>query len=193
LEVEAKHYRLDGLIKLLENFHHPCNFSTLGDTNGIFHWIGTKEGKTGYINPVDLGLVSIVSSNGVGGAKGLVGREGADCGNCNSFQNQYLTIEVKGYILKVNRYSARHVSSCCVPSNWQLSGSMDGKTFATLMTHTNDTSLTRLGQQTWVTQEMDCTFLRLTCTGYDQSGGGCFCFHLSSLEFYGDVRRIREK
>ena len=78
-------------------------------------------------------------------------------------------------------------------NDWYL-GSMSGKksSFIAIYFHDSPNPFNAGNPAVFKVQESDTFFkyFQVKCTGHDSSGYGCFCFHVESLELFGEVVEI---
>ena len=175
---------------------------TTSNTEGVLYYIGTEQGTTTWQNPHDRGLVVCTGTRAPQrhygarhhsqNAQFLVGRSRQDAGWCNDgVADGCITCDLKGFKVRPTGYTLGD-ASCCAPSNWRLDGSADGANYVTLHTASNDVSLKPSSTTHFAVSGVDglafYEFFRLTCTGKDQAGGSCFCFHICNFELYGQLQ-----
>lgn len=186
------------LKKLKENksivFKHQQDF----DENGIMYYIGSNGKTTDWVNPGQYGLVTITSSEGrqlpYGKLEDILSRDSISV-NCHTKDNKkaWFSIDLGMNIIPTS-YTLRHARGYgrSALRNWLLQMSKDGANWVTLVTHTDDKSLSEPGSTcTW---PIDCPadesqgyrHVRIQQNGRNASGQTHY-LSLSGFEIYGKV------
>ena len=174
-------------------------FVSNGDTNGMFYWLGTRQGLSPWVNPVArqwvVGRQSTVYPNTVA-AVGSADRGDTivhstdGVGNWTAWDlGAGTTLDVSHYAIR-NRpdYEGHHLR------NWVLEGTNDataitnpaGATWIVLMTHTAETAMTAGVWRNWaVTPGTAYRHLRIRNTGTDSTGNNYMTY--GEIEFYGEA------
>ena len=134
-------------------FNHQRDF----DENGIIFWIGTNgKTTTEWVNPAQVGLVMVTSSEGrnlpYGRLEDILSRDNSAL-NChtNDDKRAWFSIDL-GLWLIPSCYTLRHARGYgrSALRNWLFQVSKDGNNWTTLYTHTDDCSLNEPGStNTW--------------------------------------------
>lgn len=135
----------------------PLVYMYNGDTNGVCHFIGTNYGTQTWVNPVSAGLISVTASSPASRCgtdpKALVDRSFSRVNFAGPRRTQHGTLESWWIIdlgehhrLRCTRYSLRHDGSSDFLRDWCMQGSLDGESWETLISHTNDHTLKISGQ-----------------------------------------------
>ncbi|XP_033103063.1 E3 ubiquitin-protein ligase HECTD1-like isoform X1 [Anneissia japonica] len=179
-------------------FRHTHDF----DDNGIIHWIGTNA-KTAYewINPAQYGLVVVSSSEGrtlpYGRLEDILSRD-ASALNChtNDDKRAWFAIDLGLWVIP-SAYTLRHARGYgrSALRNWLLQVSKDGHNWTTLLTHTDDSSLSEPGSTaTWPLEpskdeKQGWRHIRMQQMGKNASGQTHY-LSLSGFEVYGTVTGV---
>jgi len=167
------------------------------DTNGLFYWLGTNEGKNAqYQNPADIGKLIVTSSSHYAGIPNrAAGRDNSNYNMTKNEPNSWFQFEMKDFTMKPNYYTIlpdRKVISHSL-RNWRLEGSNDCQMWTTLKTHVNDQSIGDQGNgfwsASWPIEDVArfYKFFRVLQTGKNSSDYGYLT--LSGLELYGTVQK----
>eukprot|EP01083_Nonionella_stella_P231150 816498_1 len=116
-------------------------YSSDFDSNGICCALGTHFVTKQWRNPMELGLITVHSSNGwwYGQAKQVVAREVNDWNCTNSKENVSIVMCFNNGSIQPTAYTWRHDTlSAWYPRNWDFSGSNDSVTWDILKRHVND-------------------------------------------------------
>lgn len=184
------------LKKLKENkntsFKHQQDF----DENGIIYFIGSNGKTTDWVNPGQYGLVTVTSSEGrqlpYGKLEDILSRESISV-NCHTKDNKkaWFAIDL-GMNIIPSSYTLRHARGYgrSALRNWMFQMSKDGINWTTLVTHSDDKSLSEPGSTcTW---PVDCSddegfrHVRIQQNGRNASGQTHY-LSLSGFEIYGKV------
>jgi hypothetical protein len=169
------------------------------DNRGLFYWLGTARGTRAWQNPHDSGALHVtLSSVGSGSVNRLVANLNVypDSGyylHTSNQPNSWMAVALRdgvrvrptGYVVSTDGVGA---SGNCLLRNWQLQGSVDGQTWTTLRTHTDDGTLTqRTVSGYWPIEGANAYYahVRLLQTGANSSGDNYLM--ATSLEVYGDA------
>lgn len=191
------------LKKVKENtkfeFKHQQDF----DENGIIYFIGTNGKTTDWANPAQFGLVVVTSSEGkhlpYGKLEDILSRESISV-NCHTkdIKKAWFAIDLGLFIIP-NAYTLRHARGYgrSALRNWMFQMSKDGLNWITLLTHTEDKSLTEPGSTcTWpiegLTEDTQgFRHIRIQQNGKNSSGQTHY-LSLSGLEVYGKIVSVCE-
>lgn len=189
------------LKKLKENKNMPFKHQQDFDENGILYFIGSNGKSTDWVNPGQYGLVAVTSSEGrqlpYGKLEDILSRESISV-NCHTKDNKkaWFAIDL-GMNIVPNAYSLRHARGYgrSALRNWLFQMSKDGVNWTTLVTHSDDKSLSEPGSTcTW---PVDCTddegfrHVRIQQNGRNASGQTHY-LSLSGFEVYGKVLSVCE-
>ena len=169
-------------------------FSSRGDTNGVFHYIGTQGGTVPYANPHTQGAVEVtVLGTGSGSTiDAIVGRDGS-LYYSNNVSNAYVKVDLgPRRSLIPNHYTFKEGGFGSYLRNWQLEGSNNDNTWVTLREHSNDTTISgHYAPGSWsITNPTGASYryFRIISTGqnssYNNSNYG-YVLSLCCLELYG--------
>jgi hypothetical protein len=164
------------------------------DGNGVVAYLATNDGLSSYVNPVDLGLMSVTASSLMPNsepARSVVGDVAVRCVT-RALPNSFFEIEFSDLKVQPTHYSLRYYSSFDTEAlrDWVFEGSVDGVSWRLLSRHIDDASLNRKGgTQTWqLTDPENRGFYR--CFRIRQTGLNSNRHHylaLSGFEIYGKV------
>ena len=166
------------------------------DNNGVIYYLATAGGTRPWANPHEAGVVTVSFSSDAGyGVNRFVANKAPAAGeycHTNSLANSWMSVSLNGrrvipntYVISSDQYG---LSGADLLRSWRLEGSLDGTTWTTLRTHTNDTTLTAATLTGyWPVDGASSAFsnFRILHTGPNTSGD----YHLmaSSLEIYGEL------
>ena len=191
------------LKKIKENtkfeFKHQQDF----DENGIIYFIGTNGKTTDWTNPAQFGLVVVTSSEGkhlpYGKLEDILSRESISV-NCHTkdIKKSWFAIDLGLYIIPT-AYTLRHARGYgrSALRNWMFQMSKDGLNWITLLTHTDDKSLTEPGSTcTWAIEGptgdiQGFRHIRIQQNGKNSSGQTHY-LSLSGFEVYGKIVSVCE-
>ena len=172
------------------------------DDAGLLYFLGTNGGSSAWQNPAKIGLVKVSSAAGsaVGNFKlDVTDRHNKDCSTGTKRKDTELTVELPEPF-ELSHYTIKHGYSSASPSgtgslrNWELQGSNDGKAFATIMAHVDDTSLDKgFATHTWEvdTKGERFKFFRIQMTGPNSGSDKEYYITVCGLEFYGSAVRAQ--
>lgn len=164
-------------------------FSSAGDANGVFYYLGTALGITAWSNPAGNSrnlLTTTASSTESGNVNTLSGRVPSEWFTSAS-ANSYVQFYLGGHSLICNHYTlqTRANDADYYPRNWYFQGSNDGVAWITLDTQTNNLSLNTISQ--WadfpITSSVGYRYFRILQFDNDSSGAPYLC--LGQVELYG--------
>ena len=170
------------------------------DTNGLFYYIGTNGGEEEWVNPVQLGLVSVSSSDGrtlpYGKLEDVLSRD-REPRNCHTKDrtNSCFTLDL-GVNLIPTAYTLRHARGYGKSGlrTWQLQASKDGVQWTVLRDHQKDESLVDPGStHTWTIEAPDeeeegWRHVRIIQMG--PNGTNRNFLSISGFELYGKVTGV---
>lgn len=174
------------------SFKHQQDF----DENGIIYFIGSNGKTTDWVNPAQYGLVTVTCSEGrqlpYGKLEDILSRESISV-NCHTKDNKkaWFAIDL-GMNIMPTSYTLRHARGYgrSALRNWLFQMSKDGVNWTTLVTHSDDKSLSEPGSTcTW---QIDCSddegfrHVRIQQNGRNASGQTHY-LSLSGFEIYGKV------
>ncbi len=165
----------------------PLTYSSDGDTNGLFYYIGTHNPVAAFSNPSP-GKVTHSSSNVIGGSvNNVTDRVGSTDLNTNGTGNWIKVDLGDGRSIIPNKYTLRQPNATGFTfRNWKLQGSNNNSTWTDIKVHSNDTTLSTvaLSYASWdLTGSTAYRYLRLLSTGVNSSGNDEM--YLGDWEFYG--------
>ncbi len=116
----------------------------------MLYWIGSGGGKSTYSNPVDSGQITITSAPpklDSDPIKYFVGRELKRVVLSDS-PGGWFCIDLRTVRFLPTHYTYRHYNSkdSHAVRNWTLAGSSDGSVWTTLREHSDDATITKVGQ-----------------------------------------------
>ena len=176
-----------------------CLFSSAFDTNGVLYHIATDGGKVAYRNPHTAGLVVVSESSRAGvliyDPQRFV-EHTHDQPVFNSTQNlasSWMAVDLgEGRALRADHYclrSGKHPTYNL--RNWELQGSHDGKSWATLRRHADDVSIEEraMSVAAWPIEQAEDAYrhFRVIQTGLNSaSRHSLMC---TGIELYGKLQR----
>ena len=182
------------LMKSLK-FLHKAKFQQNNDKNGIIYYVGTRGGRSNWVNPgARKWIITDASSlmRDSQPAYALCGRISVRCVT-QPLENSWMKIDLKNLYIVPTHYSLRHYISWDTEAlrNWILEASFDGHSWQTLRAHRNDTSLNHKGAvATW---ELRAKGAKYRCFRVRQIGVNSnkhYYLSCSGFEIYGDIYQI---
>lgn len=161
-----------------------------GDTNGLFYWIGTKEGTQSWSNPIATHLIYANMSSQYDSShfhpEYLFDRQVNDDIATANIPNSFYQIDLVNIAFQPNYYSIRARNyNANNPQSWNLLGSVDTTSWDVLDTVTNNP----LSQNQWCSRPVSTNksyyYFRIVQTGLSTSGDNIFC--VGEFEIYGNV------
>lgn len=168
-------------------------FSSHGDTNGLFYYLGTTFGTTAWANPFTLGFVGFTPvpdgkfNNSVTDLpQNYVNRSTTHVDTSGTAPLSYIIDLRYGNSLILDRFAYRYRSDSTsfTPTAWTVEGSNDNSTWTLVLTVTGQTpalggwvSSTTTGQATTTAYR----YWRVKQTASDQTG----FFTTGQIEMYG--------
>lgn len=164
-------------------------YSFDGDTNGLIYYLGTNDGTTGFVNPVDLKVIDVFSTPtpSAFAANNLFNRSSSQSFYSNG-ENAYFGVDLKTKKLAVNYYSLQGNNNSVSehPRNWKLQGSFDNATWEDVDQQINNTTITAA---TWVSipvnSEIAYRYFRILLTGLNSANQHILC--VGEWELYGKL------
>lgn len=180
-------------------FKHQSDF----DENGLIYFIGSNGRTTEWVNPGQYGLVTVTSSDGkqlpYGKLEDILSRDSVSV-NCHTKDNKkaWFAVDLGVYIIPT-AYTLRHARGYgrSALRHWLLQASKDSLNWVTLVTHSDDRSLSEPGSTcTW---PIDCPadetqgfrHIRIQQNGRNASNQTHY-LSLSGFEIYGRVISVCE-
>jgi len=164
------------------------------DGNGLVHFLGTKCNTQQWMNPAQLGFISIRTSGLMHDstpAHCVVGNQVVRCVT-KPLKHAWVVIDFHDYAIKPTRYTLRHYSSWDTEAlrNWRIEGSLDGESWTVLREHHNDESLRFKGQSyTWQLRNIDGYYSMFRLFQFDKNSNNHYYLACSGFELYGEVIR----
>jgi len=158
------------------------------DNTGIFYWIGTGEGKTSYVNPIE-GEVAARMSTLVGSLPSLADRNYTS----SPVENSYGSDSAPWIEFEFRRYKVRPTSYFLAQEqdhylrNWRIEGSDDGSTWTTLREHTSDSTIHSSNRWAFFDLKADKFYRRLKLQMTGASHNGSTNMDVTEMEFFGYV------
>ena len=111
-----------------------------GDSNGVFHYLGTCYGTQPFVNPALVGRMKVGCSGGHGRGvepRDIIGSKYVRCCFASaSVENAtWWSLDLRQHRLACNYYSIRHDDSDNFVRSWNLEGSEDGIEWTILRRH----------------------------------------------------------
>ena len=174
----------------------PFRYQHDFDTNGLFHYLGTRGRTAPWSNPCNQRLVNIscsaLATNPPSApCSALVNRELVRCVT-QAKPDMWFMLDLLNIVFHCTHYTLQHYASFDVEAlrNWRFEASQDGNSWDVLREHTNDQSLQKAGQtHTWPIIETPQTkgkcyrLFRLWQTGLNSNNNHYLA--LSGVELYG--------
>ncbi len=174
-------------------------FSSTGDANGLFYYLGTEGIQKNWFNPSTSKVVTISKSSGSSSTDFLVDRQLSAWATSNT-ANQWVAIDLGSrYKLLIKHYIVQHDGEGGYQlRNWKLQGSnnpasnsvtdINAATWVDLKTHANDTSIQGgSGWGSFPVPDISTAYrwLRILSTGKNASGSNYLV--LGEIELYGTL------
>jgi E3 ubiquitin-protein ligase HECTD1 len=170
-------------------------YSSDGDTNGLFYYLGTNKGTTSWSNPFPQLAYSRQGSGSFDNFSTMTNRIiDAHPGNTWLETSSYIQVDLGATNSIVPNYvSIRSwVNNDRLPRNFKIQGSNDGSTFADLLTVTTNTTIT--GGSQWLSLAITGVstayrYLRYTAFSPGDSNN-IVEVALGEWEFYGQYQSV---
>lgn len=180
-------------------FRHQSDF----DENGLIYFIGSNGKTAEWVNPAQYGLVTVTSSEGkqlpYGKLEDILSRDNVSV-NCHTRDNKkaWFAIDLGVFVIPM-AYTMRHARGYgrSALRNWLFQVSRDAINWVTLMTHTDDKSLSEPSSTcTWplmcmADETQGFRHVRIQQNGKNASGQTHY-LSLSGFEIYGRVVSVCE-
>ncbi|MBH8561647.1 hypothetical protein I8748_05545 [Nostoc sp. CENA67] len=168
-------------------------YSSNGDANGIFYWLGTYGTGSGWLNPYTAGLVGITGSSYYDGSASnsdvsqLVNRVDGNGFASQNIANSWLKIDLKQRKLKPSYYSirARQFNANLI-KNWKFQGSNDDSNWTDLDSKTNQSVVASQWFSLSVTSSTFYRLFRILQMGVSSSSDNILT--LGEIELYGTLQ-----
>jgi len=174
----------------------PFRYQHDMDTNGLFHYLGTRGRTAPWSNPCTQRLVNITCSALATNppsapCSALVNRELVRCVS-QAKPDMWFMIDLLNVAFHCTHYTLQHYASFDVEAlrSWRFEASQDGNTWDALREHSNDQSLQKAGQtHTWPVMDTPQTqgkcyrLFRIWQTGLNSNNNHYLA--LSGVELYG--------
>jgi hypothetical protein len=166
------------------------------DMQGVINWIGTNEGVSEYINPIQSGKVRVRYSSlfhrNPGNNVMEFGSRGSGFVSTHNIPYSWFSFDFYPYNIHPLRYTLKNGDNVNIPRNWELQASNDHVNWVILRKHRNDTSLPTdqpCATATWhiSNPQQSFRYFRIMQTGPNSDGSHFFSF--GDLELYGFVNR----
>eukprot|EP01084_Bolivina_argentea_P250100 418904_1 len=184
----------DALMKSLK-YLTSCKFEQNNDKKGVIYYVGTRGGRSNWVNPGARKWVVTEASSLMRDSTpvhALCGRISVRCVT-QPLENSWMKIDLKNFYCVPTHYSLRHYISWDTEAlrNWILEASFDGHSWQTLRAHRNDASLNHKGAvATW---ELRAKGAKYRCFRMRQIGVNSnkhYYLSCSGFEIYGDIFQI---
>ncbi|KAH3760443.1 tripartite motif-containing protein 9/67 [Pelomyxa schiedti] len=167
-------------------------FITPGDTNGVIYWIGTAKGTSPTFSVSN--IASLVHTGWYPthsrskGPLAVLDHNFRGRNHTGHSQNAYWMVDLRSIFVMPTHYSlVCGSSSNKVMRSWELSGSVNGKTWIVLSTHNNDTSLQPNSLSHWALHVEQHAFSMFKVTQTGPNGGNNNALSIAGFEVYGTV------
>jgi hypothetical protein len=185
---------------IAEGVSETLTYSSDGDTNGLFYFIGTDYLSTSWSNPSTSGEITIVvKTTDTGAPSDLVDRT-TNQWYTAPVANSYAGVDIgNGRTMSITKYTIRNRTEAQdMLRTWRLQGSnnvstnttggFDAATWVDIDVRSGDTSITSLNQFVTFTANQSNTnsyrWFRLIQDGVNSNGANYLCF--AEWEFYGE-------
>lgn len=172
---------------------HDCIYSSDGDANGAFYFLGTDQGQAGWVNPQTGGFITVTASGilaGQGGLEVIVDRQASHFHTTNSAP-AWIKADLQGCKLRLNTWSYRYRdnSTADSPVGLLLEASNDNSTWVTVDSRTGLTVVIS-GWLTFVVagQTNYYRYFRLSVIQPNSSGNAYLT--IGEFEIYGRLKLI---
>lgn len=169
----------------------PLAYVSDGDTNGVFHFLGTALGTTSWSNPQTSGALVITvnggTSMGFGSLAAIVNLTADDNSSPNSANSFFVFDLGPGHSLELDTWSyrSRDGFTSSTPTGMEVYGSNDGSTYFLLDSATGQ-NFVSFNQ--WFTQALSPSvayrYIKLKQIDPNNSGANNF-FTIGEFEIYG--------
>jgi hypothetical protein len=167
-----------------------CRYAGSGSLNGIIAHLSGKFGGS----VIDKGVVSVTAS-GIGNAQSCPLRVltdftcGIECFITTDVANSWVCYDFGSRRIRPTHYAVRSrlQNDDAHLRNWKFEGSIDGKSWTVLDSHTNDATLHGAGAIAAfeISQSIEVRMVRLWQTGKNSNSNDCL--FLSGLELFGCI------
>lgn len=163
-------------------------FSSFGDQQGVFWYLGTNGLSQNWVNPVTLGALNISASSLLAGTVNqIVDRASNSLWYTANSPNQSVVFDLWRWRLTPTDYVIRHSGETgFYLRNWKLQGSNDNATWIDLDTRSNNTTINAInawGRFSVSGATASYRYLRLLQTGVNSNNDNFLV--LAEVEFYG--------
>jgi len=171
-----------------QNTNKELIYSSDGDTNGLFYWLGTNKGTTSFSNPHP-SKITLKAGNPIADLSLLADRQAAGNFYTDNVPNTWIGFQLNSGSFKCNKYSirAREYDSSLLRS-WKFQAKDVDGNWIDLDVQNNNQSVTQASQ--WLTLPASSTDFysdfRIQTTGANSTG----TYHITAgeLEFYGEYK-----
>lgn len=175
-------------------------YKTDFDQGGIIYHIGTDHGRSRWFNPAVYNRIKITSSalsKASAPATAICGRTTARC-IAEAQPNAWFLLNLLDQTIAITHYTLRHTSKSKTDAlrNWKLLGSLDGRTWITLVEHQNDHALGPNDTHTWKVRPPPDAPAHFRCFCIMQTGpnaSGRLALHLCGFEVYGKLTAASQR
>lgn len=180
-------------------------YSSDGDTNGAFYYIGSNGGVSGWVNPITNLFIGAVASSSTSNTISTLADRAATAFYVNAMTNAFVGFDLGvTRVMAVKKYTIRSRSEASHNmKNWKLQGSNNvGGTDATAYTNAswedidervNDTFLINADAYHTYTSNINPSkrfrWIRILQNGLNHSNGEYLC--LGEVELYGNLKTIK--
>eukprot|EP01080_Neovahlkampfia_damariscottae_P004448 gene4448-7823_t len=206
LEEIEEYFNNDLLLSIYKNiyfkkFENPRNsiqfkYEKDFDTNGILYYIGSKEGKYEWSNPMKQNLVSVScwGQNKINGdLSTLVGRNDSDLW-IESTSICAFQIDLKNYSVLISSFTLKHFSqSCCYPISFKIEGSNNGIEWITIQVFIDPNLIFHEPNEskTFRIQNSNQSFFRFFRILNFQKNSDNWNFGIGAFEMYGRLNKFK--
>jgi len=162
--------------------------SRFEDNTGIFWFIGTDEGKRGYVNPIESEVACRMSTL-VGSLPSLADRNYTS----TPVENTYGSDAAPWIEFEFRRWKVRPTSYFLAQEqdhylrNWRMEGSDDGSSWTTLREHVSDSTIHTSNRWAFFDLKADKFYRRLKLQMTGPSHNGSTNMDVTEMEFFGCI------
>jgi hypothetical protein len=162
--------------------------SRFEDNTGIFWFLGTDDGKRGYINPIETEVGARMSTL-VGSLPSLADRNYTS----TPVENTYGSDSAPWIEFEFRRWKVRPTSYFLAQEqdhylrNWRIEGSDDGSSWTTIREHTNDSTIHTSNRWAFFELKADKFYKRLKLQMTGPSHNGSTNMDVTQMEWFGYI------
>jgi len=165
--------------------------SRFEDNTGIFWYIGTDDGKRGYVNPIESDVGCRMSTL-VGSLPSLADRNYTSTPVENTYGSDaapWIEYEFRRWKVRPTHYFLAQEQDHYL-RNWRIEGSDDGSSWTTLREHTNDSTIHSSNRWAFFDLKADKFYRRLKLQMTGPSHNGSTNMDVTEMEWYGYITPV---